>query len=90
MFTSGWLKITAANGLDVPYLGYMELDAEVMGMTLPECGFLIIIETPSPLSMAVLIVMNIISKCRQIVHAEFDTTLGGRLDSNWRVAVQQA
>ncbi len=88
--TSGWLKITAANGLDIPYLGYMELDVEVMGMTLPECGFLIVKETPSPSSMAVLIGMNIISKCRQIVHAEFDTTLGGRLDSNWRVAFQQA
>ncbi len=68
--TSGWLKITAANGLDIPYLGYMELDVEVMGMTLPECGFLIVKETPSPSSMAVLIGMNIISKCRQIVHAE--------------------
>ncbi|RXN39428.1 Transposon Ty3-I Gag-Pol poly [Labeo rohita] len=45
--TSGWLKITAANGLDIPYLGYMELDVEVMGMTLPECGFLIFKETPS-------------------------------------------
>ncbi|RXN06967.1 Retrovirus-related Pol poly from transposon [Labeo rohita] len=88
--TSGWLKITAANGLDIPYLGYMELDVEVMGMTLPECGFLIFKETPSSSSMAVLIGMNIISKCRQIVHAEFDTTLGGRLDSNWRVAFQQA
>ncbi len=88
--TSGWLKITAANGLDIPYLGYMELDVEVMGMTLPECGFLIVKDTPSPSSMAVLIGMNIISKCRQIVHAEFDTTLGERLDSNWRVAFQQA
>ncbi|KAL0151937.1 hypothetical protein M9458_052744 [Cirrhinus mrigala] len=88
--TSGWLKITAANGLDIPYLGYMELDVEVMGMTLPECGFLIVKETPSSSSMAVLIGMNIISNCRQIVHAEFDTTLGGRLDSNWRVAFQQA
>lgn len=47
-------------------------------------------ETPSSSSVAVLIGMNIISKCRQIVHAEFDTTLGGRLDSNWRVAFQQA
>ncbi len=95
--TSSWLKITAANGLDIPYLGYMELDVEVMGMTLPECGFLIIKETPSPSSMAMLLGMNIISKCRQIVHAEFDTTMGGRLDCsqldcscNWRVAFQQA
>lgn len=88
--TSGWLKITAANGLDIPYLGYMELNVEVMGMILPECGFLVVKETPSPSSVAVLIGMNIISKCRQIVHAEFDTTLGGRLDSDWRAVFQQA
>ncbi len=88
--TSDWLQITAANGLDIPYVGYMVLDVEVMGMTLPECGFLIVKETPSPSSMAVLIGMNIINKCRQIVHAEFDTTMGGRLDYNWRVAFQQA
>ncbi|KAL1278989.1 hypothetical protein QQF64_025662 [Cirrhinus molitorella] len=86
----GWLKITAAKGLDIPYLGYIELDVEVMGMTLPECGFLIVKETPSPSSVAVLNGMNIISKCQQIVHTEFDTTLGGKLDSNWRVAFQQA
>ncbi|KAJ8008775.1 hypothetical protein DPEC_G00081920 [Dallia pectoralis] len=24
--TSGWLKLTAANGLDIPYMGYMELE----------------------------------------------------------------
>ncbi|KAI5626698.1 hypothetical protein C0J50_13742 [Silurus asotus] len=88
--TSNWLKITAANGLEIPYLGYMELDVEVMGMVLPECGFLIIKGNPCPASVPVLIGMNIISKCRQIVHAEFDTTLGGSLDSNWRVAFQQA
>ncbi len=61
-----------------------------MEMTLPEYGFLVVKETPSPSTMAVLIGMNIISKCRQILHAEFDTPLGGRLDSNWRVVFQQA
>ncbi|XP_047673938.1 uncharacterized protein LOC125145409 [Tachysurus fulvidraco] len=88
--TYSWLKITAANCLDIPYSGYMELDVEVMGMTLPECVFLIVKEAPSPTSVAVHIGMNIISKCRQIVHAEFDTTLCGRLDSDWRAVFQQA
>ncbi|XP_056609057.1 uncharacterized protein LOC130426352 [Triplophysa dalaica] len=88
--TSNWLKLTAANGLDIPYVGYVELDVEVMGMNLPECGFLIVKETPSPSPVPVLIGMNIISKCRNLVWAEFDTTLRGNLDSNWRVAFQQA
>ncbi len=39
LYTTGWLKITAANGLDIPYLGYLELTVETMGITLPECGF---------------------------------------------------
>lgn len=40
--TSGWLKITAANGLDIPYLGYIELPVETMVITLPDCGFLVV------------------------------------------------
>lgn len=39
--TAKWLKITAANKLPLPYLGYVELDIKVMGLTIPECGFLI-------------------------------------------------
>lgn len=26
-----WLQLTAANGLDIPYVGYFELDVEVLG-----------------------------------------------------------
>ncbi|KAL1007184.1 hypothetical protein UPYG_G00083180 [Umbra pygmaea] len=87
--TAGWLKITAANGLDIPYLGYLELDVETMGMTLPECGFLVVKEPPGTTSQPGLIGMNIISRCRQLVHAEFDTTLGGVLQSDWREVFQQ-
>lgn len=36
--TSGWLKITAVKGLDIPCLGYLE----VMGMALPECDLMIV------------------------------------------------
>ncbi len=87
--TAGWLKITAANGLDIPYLGYLELEVETMGIVLPECGFLVVRDTLNSPLVPVLIGMNIISRCRQLVHAEFDTTLGGKLQSNWREAFQQ-
>ncbi len=33
--TTGWLKITAVNGLDIPYLGYLELN----GYHLTRMGF---------------------------------------------------
>lgn len=42
--TSGWLKITATNGLDIPYLGYLELPVETMVITLPDCGFLLVVD----------------------------------------------
>lgn len=32
--------------------------------------------------------MNIISQCRQLVQAEFDTTLRGKVDADWRIAFQ--
>ena len=35
-----WLKITAGNGLDLPYMGYVEIDVEAMGLTIPKGGFL--------------------------------------------------
>lgn len=87
--TAGWLKLTAANGLDIPYLGYLELEVETMGMVLPDCGFLIVKDSPNSSTVPGLIGMNIISRCRQIVHAEFDTTLNGHLDSDWREAFQK-
>ena len=31
--TSNWLTLTAANGLEIPYAGYIELDIEVQGVT---------------------------------------------------------
>lgn len=87
--TAGWLKLTAANGLDIPYLGYLELEVKTMGIVLPECGFLVVRDTQNSSLVPALIGMNVISKCRQLVHAEFDTTLGGELQSDWREAFQQ-
>lgn len=83
------VKITAANKLPLPYLGYVELDIQVMGLTIPECGFLIVrdggVSEPDSTPSAI-IGMNIAQRCRQLVISEFDNTLGGNLDSVWREA----
>lgn len=94
--TSKWLKITAANGLPLPYLGYVELDIQVMGLTIPGCGFLVIrdqndgeIDSVPPGILG----MNIAQRCKQLILAEFDNALEGTLDANWRAAfnrVQEA
>ena len=88
--TAGWLRLTAANGLEIPYLGYLELEVETMGLKIPDCGFLVV-KDPSSLETSVpgIVGMNIISQCRQLVHAEFETTLKGNLESDWRGAFQQ-
>lgn len=87
--TSKWLRITAANKLPLPYLGYVELDIQVMGLTIPECGFLIVRDVeaaePDPTPPGI-IGMNITQRCRELALTEFDTTLGGKLDSVWREA----
>lgn len=87
--TAKWLKITAANKLPLPYLGYVELEIEVMGLTIPECGFLIIRDSDAAELDSTppgIIGMNIAQRCRELALTEFDTTLGGKLDSVWREA----
>lgn len=33
-----WLQLRAANGLSIPYIGYLELDAALCGKVVPGCG----------------------------------------------------
>lgn len=87
--TMKWLKITAANKLPLPYLGYVELDIQVMGVTIPGCGFLIVRDQnggEADNSPPGIIGMNIAQRCKQLILAEFDNALGGTLDPDWRVA----
>ena len=42
----GWLKLTAANGLSIPYVGYVKLDVTCMGRTIPRRGILIVCNSP--------------------------------------------
>lgn len=37
-----WSKFTAANGLEVPHMGYVEQDVEVIGLTISERGLLMV------------------------------------------------
>ena len=33
--TGNWLRLTAANGLEIPYVRYLELDIEALGVMIP-------------------------------------------------------
>ena len=76
-----WLHLTAANGLEIPYLGYVELDVEVLGTVLPQMGVLVVKDPPDPVSMrrktAVpgLLGMNIISGCYSVLFREHGNNL---------------
>ncbi|KAK7491139.1 hypothetical protein BaRGS_00017576, partial [Batillaria attramentaria] len=39
---STYLKVSGAQGLDVPFLGYVELDVTIMDKTLPSMAFLVV------------------------------------------------
>lgn len=36
-----WLTLKAANGLEISYLGYLDLDVHLLGRTLPRMGILV-------------------------------------------------
>ena len=64
-----WLQLTAANGLAIPYLGYLELDIEVLGKRLRNMGVLVIKNSRDQHTREVkgsvpgLLGMNIIRSC---------------------------
>lgn len=37
-----WLQLQAANGLSIPYIGYLELDVKLSDKVLPHCGILVV------------------------------------------------
>ena len=39
---STYLRITTSNGLDIPYIGYLEVDVCCKGVRLPNIGFLVV------------------------------------------------
>ncbi|KAK0144488.1 hypothetical protein N1851_017149 [Merluccius polli] len=64
----GWLQLSAANGLAIPYLGYLELDFVVLGELIRNKGVLIVRDLSTPSSstrLPGLLGMNIIQECYQ-------------------------
>lgn len=66
---SSWLVLEAANGLDIPYLGYVLLHVKIGQVELPECGFLVIKDQCLTDSEGVL-GMNVISQCYEKMDQE--------------------
>ena len=81
-----WLRITAANGQEVPYLGYLEMDISLPGIHLPGMGVLVVRDSPDPSQrerkelVPGLLGCNIIKPVIDILQAQSNTDLLNRLD----------
>ncbi len=62
-----WLQLKAANRLSIPYIGYMELDVELCGKLIPNCGVLVVKDPPGGMCAKVpgVLGMNVLGKCYQ-------------------------
>ena len=59
-----WLQLKAANGLAIPYIGYLELEVVLCGKVMPHCGILIVKDLPGgPPTVPGVLGMNVISRC---------------------------
>ncbi|XP_049333689.1 uncharacterized protein LOC125801279 [Astyanax mexicanus] len=90
-----WLQLRAANGLEVPYLGYLEVDIQVLGRTLPGMGVLVVRDPSDPHTRVQkskvpgLLGMNVISPCYSEIFQQhgsslFQTTLLQSKRNAWR------
>ncbi|KAL4004410.1 P2Y purinoceptor 4 [Sarotherodon galilaeus] len=71
-----WLQLRAANGLAIPYIGYLELSVLLCGKEMPSCGILILKDPPGATpSVPGILGMNIIRCCYQELFGAFGGSL---------------
>lgn len=76
-----WLQLRAANGYEIPYSGYLELDVTVLGKTSPSMGILVVRDPTDPFTQqqkrAVpgLLGMNIIQSFYKELFADMQSAL---------------
>lgn len=78
----GWLVLKAANGLDIPYVGYLELDMRILDQILPKQGVLVVKDSPDSETrerkkmVPGLIGMNVIQICHGLLKQKFGSQYG--------------
>lgn len=72
-----WLQLRAANGLSIPYIGYMELDIELCDKIVPRCGVLVVKDPPGGLRSQVpgVLGMNVLGRCYQELFGQHGPSL---------------
>lgn len=74
-----WLRLKAANGLNIPYKGFMEVEVNVLGRTLSKMGVLVIKDPPNESTdqnspVPGLLGMNVIQCCYIQLFEQFGPT----------------
>ncbi|CAI5643241.1 unnamed protein product [Oreochromis niloticus] len=66
-----WLKLSAANGLAIPYIGYFELDVHLCGKEITRRGVLVVRDPPQgTMSAPGVLGMNVIRECYHELFAQ--------------------
>lgn len=90
-----WLQLQAANGLDIPYVGYLELDVELCEKVITKHGILVVKKSLGrPSSAPCVLGMNNIKTCYRelLTHhcfALFNLPSVSQVSSQLRTAFQQ-
>uniref|UniRef100_A0A671U0X9 Gypsy retrotransposon integrase-like protein 1 n=1 Tax=Sparus aurata TaxID=8175 RepID=A0A671U0X9_SPAAU len=91
-----WLQLRAANGLEIPYVGYVELDVTVLGKVVPQRGILVVKDPPGqapPSNFPGVLGMNVIRECYHQLFSQhgselFDLPLVQQAPPSWQQALQ--
>lgn len=71
-----WLQLRAANGLEIPYISYLELDVKLCGKVMPCCGILVVKDPPGAVtSVPGILGMNVIRRCYRELFGAFGPSL---------------
>ncbi len=71
-----WLRLRAANGLAIPYVGYLELDVTLCDKVMSRCGILVVKDPPGAVtSIPGVLGMNIIRRCYQDLFGAYGRSL---------------
>ena len=82
--TDQYLKLTAANGLTIPYIGYLELDITVKGKIMKKRGVLVVRDNKNDQhSTEVLIGMNVINSHLDVLCDVIGETFSQNVAAQW-------
>ncbi|CAG2252038.1 unnamed protein product [Mytilus edulis] len=78
-----WMKVTGANDLPIPYLGYIELNVSVAKTMIPNVGFLVVKDTDNISKLPFLLGSNFFMKMKEALEVynetETNTLIGKQL-----------